>query len=261
MKSPKPAKSNFQVVQHQAYCEIIFHSSETRNAFSLADSVELLKIARQMIKDKVSVLVFSNADFYFCSGGDLQSLLKLRDKRAGIDLNAKIEKNLVAFSKLPIYKIAMVGGDCFGGGMELLSCFDLRLSVSSACFGFFQKRFQLTTGWGGLSRWLASGVSSASTLLASGRAFSAYEARSLGFVHDIYSSSSRNEYLIKVLRDLSGSSLRLELLAGLRTNLSAAVNTVSSKASKSSLQEKKVFNALWWSDEHQAALKKFKQRS
>lgn len=220
-----------------------FDFSVTRNAFSLEASVDLLKAAKLAIKNKQKVFVFRGAGEYFCSGGDLQSLLKLKTRRAGQDLNATIEKNLEAFAKLPIYKIALVNGDCFGGGTELLSCFDLRLGVSHACFGFFQKRFHLTTGWGGYSRWLHLGVD-VSGLLASGRIFSAYHALRVGLIHEVYSSEEEALVLERALSSLDDQS---DFLSGL----------VSMQARPA--LEKKVFNSLWWSSAHQSALAKFKR--
>lgn len=233
--------SAFTVKHFDQYSEITFHSKPVRNAFGLADSVELLKISKAIIKRGSSVLVFRNAGAYFCSGGDLQSILKLKTKKQGTDLNSKIEKNLSVFSQLPLYKIALVSGDCFGGGMELLSCFDLRLSTSTVCFGFFQKRFELTTGWGGFARWKSLGVSgsSLSVLLASGRVFSAYEACRAGFIHEILVGED-----IENFRCAENSGERLKKLSGLNHKPHS---------------EKKIFNDLWWSDEHRSALAKFKK--
>lgn len=239
-KSGSKSKSELQ------YSEIIFHSESVRNAFGLADSVELLKISKSMIKRGSGSLVFRNAGSYFCAGGDLQSILKLKTKKQGVDLNSKIEKNLSEFARLPLYKIALVSGDCFGGGMELLSCFDLRLSVSAACFGFFQKRFELTTGWGGFARWKNLGVagSAVGALLASGRVFSAYEACRSGFIHEILVGEDIDLSLQRILLKLS-----LDSNAGRLQKLS----------SMNSSSEKKVFNELWWSKGHLSALEKFKK--
>ena len=220
-----------------------FHSVSTYNAFSLEASDVLLKAGKKAVKNKNKVFVFQSEGEYFCSGGDLQSLLKLKTRKAGQDLNAKIEKNLEAFSKLPIYKIALVGGDCLGGGTELLSCFDLRLSASHACFGFFQKRFHLTTGWGGYGRWLKAGVR-VESLLASGQMLSAYHAMRIGLVHEVYSSEQKEVVLSRVLESLDLKSDFLPQLVALADKPAS---------------EKKIFNSLWWSKNHLSALVKFKK--
>lgn len=220
-----------------------FYSEKTRNAFSFEASVDLLKAAKLAVKNKQKVFIFSNEGDYFCSGGDLQSLLKLKTRKAGQDLNSKIEKNLEAFSKLPIYKIALVGGDCFGGGTELLSCFDLRLAVSHACFGFFQKRFHLTTGWGGFARWSAKGVQ-VESLLATGQILSAYHALRMGLIHEVYSSEESAFLLDRVLKSLDLQSDFLQQLVSIKSKPA---------------NEKKAFNSLWWSKDHLAALAKFKK--
>ena len=224
--------------------EVNFHAPDIRNAFGLLTAEELVKISQQAVKNKIGVLLFKNTNSYFCAGGDLQSILKLKTRKAGQELNSKIEKKLEVFFRLPLYKVAMVNGDCFGGGMELLSCFDLRLCVNHACFGFFQRRFDLTTGWGGLQRWQKQGVFATNTLLASGRIFSAYEAQGLGFVHGVYSSEEENIYQQNILSNL-----------GQGTQFTQSLSTLIHKPN----DEKKVFNQLWWSKEHQMALAKFKK--
>lgn len=235
--------SLLQSKQHSNYFEIIFHSPSNRNAFSFEVSKELLRLAKQAVKNKNKVLVFRGGGDYFCSGGDLQSLLKLKTKKAGQDLNSKIEKNLSEFAKLPLYKIAVVNGDCFGGGTELLSCFDLRLAASHVCFGFFQKRFHLTTGWGGFRRWHQQGIN-IFPFLASGEILSAYQALKKGLINETFSSGQLSNNLMVKINSLDTES---EFLTAL------------SKLSKQPKNEKQVFNNLWWSKHHQGALAKFKK--
>lgn len=232
-------------LSHDSYCEVIFHSEKTRNGFGLTESAELLKLARTAIKNKIPILIFRNEGFHFSAGGDLQSVLKLKTKKAGTDLNSKIEKNLDLFFKLPLLKVALVDGDCFGGGIELLSCFDLRFALSSSCFGFFQKRFSLTTGWGGYARWQQQGAVGLLPALAGGQMMSAYEAYRLGLVHSVYSSEEREMFVQRLLHDLGSDSSRLNALALLNQN---------------SKLEKKVFNQLWWSEGHLGGLSKFKRK-
>lgn len=235
--------SLLQSKQHSTYFEIVFHSPSNRNAFSFEVSKELLHLAKLAVKNKNKVLVFRGGGDYFCSGGDLQSLLKLKTKKAGQDLNTKIEKNLSDFAKLPLYKIAVVNGDCFGGGTELLSCFDLRLAASHVCFGFFQKRFHLTTGWGGFSRWQDLGVGIL-PFLTTGEILSAYQALRVGLINEIFSSEQLS---INLTRKIESLDTKSEFLAGL------------SKLSKYPKNEQQVFKKLWWSKYHQEALSKFKK--
>ncbi len=88
----------------------------------------------------------------------------------------------------PVYKpiVGAVNGDCLGGGMELLTCTDLRLSVPTARFGQPECRWNLFPGGGGTVR-LPRQVAyvHAMDILLTGRMLSADEALRIGLINRI----------------------------------------------------------------------------
>lgn len=101
----------------------------------------------------------------------------------------------------PVYKpiIAAVNGDCLGGGMELLTCTDLRLSVPHARFGQPECRWNLFPGGGGTVR-LPRQVAHvhAMDILLTGRMLKAEEALRIGLINRIVEPA-----------DLAGEALAL----------------------------------------------------
>src|SRR4029079_1695163 len=86
----------------------------------------------------------------------------------------------------PVFKpvVAAVNGDCLGGGMELLTCTDIRLTVPEARFGQPEWRLGVYPGGGGTPRLPRQiGYVHAMDILLTGRLLSAGEAISTGLVH------------------------------------------------------------------------------
>jgi enoyl-CoA hydratase/carnithine racemase len=122
----------------------------------------------------------------FCSGGNLKAYAKMKTKAAGIKVNREIRASLEALAQLDVPTVCAVVGDCFGGGVELVSCFDHVLSVPSNFFGLWQRRVGLSYGWGGGKR-LAARIPERrlNELAVSTRLFGAHEALRLGLIDDV----------------------------------------------------------------------------
>lgn len=214
----------------------ITHDSQLRsNAFTSEDADDLNEILKLK---KVRGLIWQSAHpTIFCSGGDLKTYAGL-SKAQGILLNRKIAKGLYSLASAPFPKVAYVNGDCWGGGLELLSCFDYRACASHALFGFWQRRNALTFGWGGFQRWNSKVSSDQIVQLSlSARIFSAREALRIGIIHQIISDIKALSWLesaATLQRESGGATLKLRPQT-----------------------EQKLFEQLWFSEEHRASLKKF----
>jgi enoyl-CoA hydratase len=108
----------------------------------------------------------------------------------------------------PISKpiIGAVNGDCLGGGMELLTCTDVRLSVPTARFGLPEPRWGVFPGGGGtvrLSRQIA--YVDAMDIMLTGRLVSAEEAVEMRIVNRIVPAESLEEEAMKVARVIAGN--------------------------------------------------------
>jgi enoyl-CoA hydratase len=163
---------------------ITFFRPEAANAFDL----EAAKTLREILKSHrgVRVLVWRAMGRCFCSGGDLHAYARLKGRNQGLLVNRQIAKILGELAAYPAATLAIVEGDCWGGGVELLSCFDTVWSVPDAAFGLWQRRIGLTYGWGGWRRLAARmGEARLRERALAGQAFTAFCARQWGLVDEV----------------------------------------------------------------------------
>ncbi len=108
----------------------------------------------------------------------------------------------------PVFKpvIAAVNGDCLGGGMELLTCTDLRLSVPAARFGQPECRWGVYPGGGGTTR-LPRQIAyvHAMDILLTGRLLAAAEALSIGLINQIVEREQLEAEAMTLARTVAGN--------------------------------------------------------
>jgi enoyl-CoA hydratase len=161
-----------------------FSRPEASNAFGLPDAKNLQKFLRA--HRNARVLIWRSRGRCFSSGGDLRAYAKLKVRAQGLIVNRQIAKILAELEAFPGVTLAIVEGDCWGGGMELLSCFDVVWSVPEAAFGLWQRRLGLSYGWGGWQRLQARmGAARLRERALGGQAFTAFSAHQFGLVNEI----------------------------------------------------------------------------
>lgn len=226
---------------HQVF-RVEINNIENGNSFGPEESIALMDLIESKAFRKASALVWTNeAGFPFCRGGNLKYYSQLEGKQKGLKTNREIRSSLTRLSQLEIPTLAIVRGDSFGGGMELLSCFDFVLSTPSALFGYWQRRVGLTFGWGGGARLESRvGLKAVRQLAFEARSLTAYEALSLGLIDQILPTDLAEERALEKLGNLLGKSASAGATAKLWKPES----------------EQKSFEKLWHSPEHLEALKR-----
>lgn len=237
--------NHFKVEERHNTMICIFENLEYGNSFSESCANELEKIIHYVNKKKISNLVITNVGRIFCSGGNLKDYAKLRKRTEGIKINKYIAKVLNSLDKAPFYTVAIVQGDCFGGGIEWISSFDKVYATPNSMFGMWQSRIALSWGWGGGARLkLRLLKKNLKNLLLEGKTFSAYEALDLNLIDSIY---PENLILKKTLDHLEKRNALPKAPIG--------------KIKKFNLKhEQKIFESLWMNVEHMEVLKKFIQK-
>jgi enoyl-CoA hydratase len=102
--------------------------------------------------------------------------------------------------------VAAVNGDCLGGGMELLTCTDIRLTVPEARFGQPECRWGVFPGGGGtvrLPRQIA--YVHAMDILLTGRMLSAQEAVAIGLDNRIVERAELEREALRTARTIAGN--------------------------------------------------------
>jgi enoyl-CoA hydratase len=160
---------------------------EASNALNWATQDAFATAVQQAHDDPPRVLIITGAgQRVFIGGGDLRELHDHPEPEAGMRLNRVMQGALNQLTELPCPVIGAVNGDAAGGGTEVLTACDLRLSIPTARFHFVQVRMGLTSGWGGTARLVRLiGQSRATGLMLTGQSITAEEAYRLGFLHRV----------------------------------------------------------------------------
>lgn len=210
---------------------------ERGNAFSLSMARSLVQALREH-DGRFREIVLSSEGRFFCAGGQLADYARMPNADAGRATNREIAEALELLASVPRPTLALVQGDCLGGGVELLSCFDRVIAVPEAGFGLWQRRVGLSFGWGGRDR-LAERIARRrlAGLALDARTLGAREALRLGLIDEV-ALASRLEG--------AGESWR-------RRSRSLAATPVGALKALDS-NERAVFDEIWWNDEHRAVL-------
>lgn len=223
------------------HLEIEFYDAASANAFSVSCARELLGIVRAERKTHKPLIVRSRHPRIFCAGGNLREHKALKNRAEGLRQAREITRALDAFAAWPIAKLAVIEGDCLGGGMEWLARFNARITTGHCAFGFWQADLGLSFGWGGgraWSKWI--GEAAVKKLLLEPRLISAFEAKTLGLVDEIVSPH--------------------QILSHARAWAEQQSQNPASLQKWSVAHESAHFGQLWWGKAHLAALKNWPRR-
>lgn len=191
---------------------VVFNNPERHNAVSLHMWERLHELLADLADDAgVRALVLSGAGGKaFVSGADIS---KFETERAGRDAteryNATAAAAYEALAAFPRPTIAKISGSCFGGGVNLAVCCDLRVASSDARFGVPAARLGVGYGLDAVRR-LANtvGMTFALDLLYTGRHISAAEARSIGLVTHVVAHDELDEYVTQLTETIGRNAPR-----------------------------------------------------
>jgi enoyl-CoA hydratase/carnithine racemase len=237
---------------------------EARNALNWAAQEAFASAVSQAAADAAgkrpllrALIVTGAGDQAFVSGGDLKELADHPEPEAGARLNRVMSGALAALTALPAPVIGAVNGDAIGGGCEILTACDLRLTAAGARFCFRQVHNGLTSGWGGGPRLVELiGQARAMELMLTARMIDADEALRLGLVHRIAPPGTA---VIQEARAWAGELLLLprEALAAIKQLVHAAAHLSPADAAR---LEARLFVDLWPSADHLEALAAFNEK-
>lgn len=154
-------------------------------------SSEALRELRDVIAavPSTDTLVFRSGQArLFAAGADMAEMQGFTAMEAyefaqlGQEVFASIER-------LPYLTVALIDGDCFGGALDLVLAFDVRLATPRSRFAHPGARIGIVTGFGGTSRWRKVLTrAAANQLFLANRVLSAAEALELGLVDRVAES-------------------------------------------------------------------------
>lgn len=152
-------------------------------------SSSALRRIRAALPEEAALFVFrSGRPGLFAAGADMAEMQRFSPwdayefARLGQELFAEIER-------LPSLTVALIDGDCFGGALDLVLAFDLRVATPRSRFAHPGARLGIVTGFGGTSRWRSVLTRRAANQLFLGnRVLSAADAQELGLVDRVAES-------------------------------------------------------------------------
>jgi enoyl-CoA hydratase len=169
----------FRVTHTRDLVEIAFNDG----GMNLLSSEALRELGEVVGSLSSTTLVFkSGQSRLFAAGADMAEMQRFTAMEAyefarlGQEVFASIER-------LPCLTVALIDGDCFGGALDLVLAFDVRLATPRSRFAHPGARIGIVTGFGGTSRWRKVLTRAAGNqLFLANRVFSADEALGMGLV-------------------------------------------------------------------------------
>src|SRR5262249_26548036 len=153
--------------------------------------LELIELVGQLEKqtDLRGLLFRSGKPGQFIAGADLNELGALiaatpEQVRKGIEAGQALFNRI---SRLPFPTLALIDGNCMGGGTEIALAMDYRIAANNRAtqIGLPEVKIGIIPGWGGTQRLpRLIGVHLALDMICSGEPIAAAKAASLGLVFD-----------------------------------------------------------------------------
>jgi enoyl-CoA hydratase len=176
---------------------------EIRQAFDWVDATPEARVAVLQAEGK-----------YFTAGIDLQMMMGLSGRTSPTTAKAACAKSCAASSSImqdtltslercrkPV--LAAIHGGCIGGGIDLITCADMRYCSADASFTIKEIDIGMTADVGTLQRLprlVGEGITR--ELVYTGRTFDAAEARSIGLVNRVFDS---REALVAGVREIAAT--------------------------------------------------------
>ena len=178
--------SSLEVVIERRIARVALNRPEVHNAFDDGLIAELTAILLKLENDAhVRVIVLTGNGASFSAGADLNWMRGMAqasesENRADAERLAALMRTLNFLAKPTI---ARVNGAAYGGGVGLVACCDVAISVDSAKFGLTEVKLGLVPAVISPYVVAAIGARHARRLFVSGEIYEAADAARIGLVH------------------------------------------------------------------------------
>ncbi|UJL47841.1 enoyl-CoA hydratase/isomerase family protein [Virgibacillus sp. NKC19-16] len=236
------------------YGEICLNRPEKHNAIS-EEMVDELKSSLDTAKqDSITFLVITGAgEKIFSAGGDLNYLHGNLTSDEAFTHLYPMKEVLYEIVSFPVPTICLLNGDAWGGGCEIATACDIRISRETSRFGFVQTKLGIIPGWGGgVLLYEKVNPSFALQWLMEANAFDASELKERGWLQHIVSAEVWNDrdQLLQPYIQKSYDQMKI---------VKSQYKKKLSSLGLSSLMNEEVRNCsqLWDSMEHKEAVRQF----
>ncbi len=204
---------NFETLtlqQEQHLATVTLNRPDVRNAFNETSILEIARVFAQLSEDaSVRAVVLAANGPAFCAGADLNWMKKMAsyshaENHADAGQLATMLRNIYLCNK-PV--IAKVQGDCYAGGMGLVTACDIIVAQRSVNFCLSEVRLGLIPAT--ISPYVikAMGEQAARRYFVTAERFDAHKALQLGMVHEIAEDAGQlDEITAGIVKNLIGNS-------------------------------------------------------
>lgn len=173
---------------------VTFNNPAKRNALGLAGKERFIEVMTALKHDESlrAVVLTGAGDRSFVGGTNLAEM-KDFDLAAAEASATKTHRVCDAVRTFPVPVIARINGYCFGSGMEIAACADMRVAADHAKFGMPETRFGIPSGMEASVLPKLVGWGKAAELVLTGDHIDADEAYRIGFLQRLVPSAGLDE--------------------------------------------------------------------
>jgi enoyl-CoA hydratase len=212
--------------------KITINRPEVRNVMNTMVRREIKQAIEAVQKDdSVRVVIFTGVEKSFIAGADVNDFLPMNPVMADEFVQTLGQHLYASFDQLKAPVIAMINGYCFGAGMELALCCDMRIASTDAKFGQLEINVGLIPGGGATQRLpRLIGVGRAKEMIFTGRIVDAVEAERIGLVDRVVAPEKLEAEVEQIAKTIVSKSPLLINIAkksinrGVYTDLAAGLD-------------------------------------
>jgi methylglutaconyl-CoA hydratase len=188
---------------------IILNRPDVCNAFNDEVIAEITQAFRELgQRDDVRCIVLAAEGSGFCAGADLNWMRRMADFSRAENLAdaGKLAEMLRVIYECPKPTVARVQGDVYAGGMGLVACCDVAVSVDTAGYCLSEVKLGLIPAT--ISPYVvrALGARASHRYFLTAERFSAQEALRLGFVHEVVAADQLDAKVDEITQALVKNS-------------------------------------------------------
>ena len=180
--------STLKIEVAQLIGRITLNRPDVRNAFNDEVIAEITQAFTELgAREDVRCIVLAAEGTAFCAGADLNWMRRMADysREENLADAAKLAEMLRVIYECPKPTVARVQGDVYAGGMGLVACCDIAVSVESAGFCLSEVKLGLIPATISPYVMRAMGARAGHRYFLTAERFTAQEALRMGFVHEV----------------------------------------------------------------------------
>ena len=200
--------SNLSLTVEAYRATVTLTRAEMRNAFNDEVIAELTQVFTELgQRDDVRAIVLAAEGPAFCAGADLNWMRRMADysREDNVVDAGKLAEMLRVIYSCPKPTVARVQGDVVAGGMGLVACCDMAVSVDTAGYCLSEVKLGLIPATIGPYVARAMGARAAHRYFLTAERFSAAEAHRIGFVHEVVPAEQLDAKIDEMVKALTSA--------------------------------------------------------